>query len=317
MRRFIPAGLLAIALPLALGPLAAAAQGAPPAPIAAPAPAASAPALKIHELRAADGIPLNVVESGNPRGTAIVFLHGAYQSYLSWLAQLRDPGLAKDFRLIALDMRGHGGSGKPWDPYAYLGSKPWADDVRAVVTQLGLEKPLLVGWSFGGYVVMDYVREYGADAIAGGILVGSHGGLLARLPGGGGNRAAAPDGNLEVLRQGARDFAAVMSAKPLPAEAVDRIESAYLMMPAYARRGMRGKRLDNTDLAGKVATPLLFIFGSQDAIMVGAELPAVVGALPAGRLTIYDGVGHSPFAEATPRFNADLRCFAATRAACP
>jgi pimeloyl-ACP methyl ester carboxylesterase len=277
-------------------------------------PAGSA-ALIFHELRAADGIPLNVVEAGNPQGPPVVFLHGAYQSYLSWLGQLRDPALARDFRLVALDLRGHGGSGKPWDPAAYAGSRPWAEDLKAIMAQLRIEKPVLVGWSFGGYVIMDYVREFSGDDLAGAMLVGSYGGLPGRPPGSG-NRPPGPDGNLEVLRQGAREFAAAMFAQPQPDAVVDRVESAFLMTPAYARRAMAGKRIDNSDLASRVTVPLLFVVGTADPIVAHEQVRVLSSGLPAAGFVRYEGSGHSPFIEATARFNADLRCFVMTRAAC-
>ncbi len=101
----------------ALWSMSAAAQMPPPAP---------APGLTFHEVRAPDGVPINAVEAGNPAGPVLLFLHGAYQSYLSFIPQLRDPALVKKYRMVAMDMRGHGGSGKPWEPAAYAGSKPFS-----------------------------------------------------------------------------------------------------------------------------------------------------------------------------------------------
>jgi pimeloyl-ACP methyl ester carboxylesterase len=99
-----------------------------------------------------------------------------------------------------MDLRGHGGSGKPWKTEAYLGSKPWADDVQSVIAALALNKPLLVGWSFGGCVAMDYGREHGSKSVSGVVLVGSHGGLLPR-PAANGPPAT---GDLETLQTAAR-----------------------------------------------------------------------------------------------------------------
>ncbi|NCW57263.1 MAG: alpha/beta fold hydrolase, partial [Gammaproteobacteria bacterium] len=76
--------------------------------------AADGQALRFHEIAGSDGTPLNVVETGNAAGPAVVLLHGFSQSYLSFALQLHDPELNKRFRLIAIDLRGHGGSGKPW-----------------------------------------------------------------------------------------------------------------------------------------------------------------------------------------------------------
>jgi alpha-beta hydrolase superfamily lysophospholipase len=85
------------------------------------------------------GVPLNVVEAGDPAGEPVLLLHGFSQSYLSWKLQLDDPVLRARFRLIAIDLRGHGGSGKPWDPAAYAGHLPWAEDIRRVLDALGVK----------------------------------------------------------------------------------------------------------------------------------------------------------------------------------
>ncbi|MBK6597753.1 MAG: alpha/beta hydrolase [Proteobacteria bacterium] len=259
---------------------------------------------QFHEVAAPDGVPLNVVSAGNPEGVPIVFLHGAYQSYLSFLPQLRDPALAAKYHLVAIDMRGHGGSGKPWDSAAYARSKPWADDIRAVVTALGLSQPVLVGWSFGGYVALDYVREYGGDALRGVVLIGSDGSLLPR-PAVGGKQS----GDLELLQQNAKAFMAVMSAAPLRQDALDRGYAAYLMMPPYARNAMRGKRLDNTDLVATLRAPTLVVLGGKDPSVPIEPLRDIVAKIPASQLQVFENSGHSSFVEEAPRFNAALADF--------
>ena len=62
------------------------------------------------------------------------------------------------FRIVTFDLRGHGLSEKPLGPEHYASGKLWADDLAAVIEQIGLERPTLVAWSYGGYVVADYLR---------------------------------------------------------------------------------------------------------------------------------------------------------------
>ncbi len=128
-------------------------------------PAASRP-YKAHSIRSADGVTLAAQEWGNPSGPEIVFIHGFNQSHLSWARQVKSD-LAKEFRLITFDLRGHGNSDKPLVPEAYRESKRWADDVDAIIKQTGLRKPVLVGWSYGGRVINDYLMHYGDGGIAG------------------------------------------------------------------------------------------------------------------------------------------------------
>ena len=307
LRRFSPWFSLLPLLGIAVQ--GAEAPGAPAATTAEVQPGG----IEFHQVIAPDGVPLNVAVAGNPKGRALLMLHGAYQSYMSFIPQLRDATLAARYRLVAMDMRGHGGSGKPWKTEAYLGSKPWADDVQSVITALALNKPLLVGWSFGGYVAMDYVREYGAKSVSGVVLIGSHGGLLPRPAANG----PLPTGDLEALQVGARQFMAAMSAAPLPQAAVDRGYAAYLMMPSYARIAMRGKRLDNTDLVGRLDLPLLVVLGGRDPSVPQILVRNLVSKIAGARLEVYAESGHSTFVEEAARFNAELDRFASSLSQVP
>ncbi len=109
------------------------------------------------------GTPLNVVQAGLDSGPGILLLHGFSQSALSWQAQLNDPQLQQAFHLVAVDLRGHGNSAKPWRAEDYS-SETWAGDVAAVLAATGLDKPVIVAWSFGGLVAMHYVRAVGSAA---------------------------------------------------------------------------------------------------------------------------------------------------------
>ena len=120
-----------------------------------------------YEIQGGGGLPLSVHETGNREGHPILFLHGLMQCGLSW-AQQMDSALARDFRLITVDMRGHGLSGRAETHAAYQDPKLFADDVAAVIADLGLDKPVLVGASYAGLVINDYLTHYG-DAALGGI----------------------------------------------------------------------------------------------------------------------------------------------------
>jgi pimeloyl-ACP methyl ester carboxylesterase len=132
--------------------------------------------LRRHTLTTDDGIRLNVVEAGNPAGRPIVFIHGLSQSWRSWIRQFADDELRRRGRLIALDLRGHGRSEgaqdatdergcayAPLPQSAYLGAdrqatgRLWSGDLAAVIDGLALDAPTVVGWSYGGAVLADYL----------------------------------------------------------------------------------------------------------------------------------------------------------------
>src|SRR5262245_9786310 len=98
--------------------------------------------MKSSTVTGGGGIRLNLTETGNPRGRPILFIPGFSQCSLSWLQQLQSD-LAESFRLVALDLRGHGLSEKPRE--AYGDSKLWADDIEAVIRALELDRPILCG----------------------------------------------------------------------------------------------------------------------------------------------------------------------------
>ena len=119
-----------------------------------------------------DGVEIVLEETGNPQGREILFIHGFSVSRLCWTKQLRGP-LARDFRMVAYDLRGHGESGKPADPAAYRDGRRWADELAAVIEAAEMRKPVLVAWSYAGRIVADYLRHFGTGAIAGLNIVGA------------------------------------------------------------------------------------------------------------------------------------------------
>lgn len=114
--------------------------------------------VRLHTIQGGGGLELCVAETGNPQGPALLFVHGFCQSHQAWQKQFQGP-LAQAFRLVALDLRGHGCSAKPEGVYG--DGRLWAEDLHAVITTLGLKRPVIVGWSYGGVVVIDYLRHYG------------------------------------------------------------------------------------------------------------------------------------------------------------
>ena len=113
-----------------------------------------------------DGLTISAQEWGNPSGPEILFIHGFSQSYLSWMREVNSD-LAGEFRIVTYDLRGHGNSDKPLDPARYRDSKAWGDEVQAVMDAAGLKRPVLVGWSYAGRVISDYVTTHGAGKLAG------------------------------------------------------------------------------------------------------------------------------------------------------
>ena len=112
----------------------------------------------VHTVPGGGGLRLHVREWGRADGPPILFIHGMSQNHLCWVKQY-DSRLADEFRLVAFDLRGHGMSEAPLEPEHYTDGELWADDVAAIIDELGLVQPVLVGWSYGPFVICDYVRS--------------------------------------------------------------------------------------------------------------------------------------------------------------
>jgi pimeloyl-ACP methyl ester carboxylesterase len=103
------------------------------------------------------------IESGAENGIPVVLLHGNLSTGRFYEHLM--PGAPDRYRLIAPDMRGFGDSErKPLD--ATRGLRDWADDTRALLQALGIERaPHLAGWSTGGAAVAHYAIDHGAASL--------------------------------------------------------------------------------------------------------------------------------------------------------
>jgi len=147
---------------------AATADAADPDSRATPFYVTPGTALPYRSLRAksTDGTTLAVQDWGDPQGPEILFIHGVLQSHLSFERQVRSD-LAKRFRMVTYDLRGHGDSDKPAAPERYLNGELWADDLAAVIAEAGLRRPVLVGWSLGGLPIGNYLVKFSDARLAG------------------------------------------------------------------------------------------------------------------------------------------------------
>ena len=103
-----------------------------------------------------DGLSLRYLDWGAPNEPAVVLLHGGGQSAHTWDACCLI--LARSYRCLALDQRGHGDS--DWSPDGAYGFEDHARDLAGFVDRLGLRRPLLVGMSMGGINATVYASRH-------------------------------------------------------------------------------------------------------------------------------------------------------------
>jgi non-heme chloroperoxidase len=268
--------------------------------------------MKSRTVAGGGGLPLHVVESGRSTGRSILFVHGFSQCSIAWSRQLQSD-LGNSYRLVAMDLRGHGRSGKPRD--AYGDSKLWADDVRAVIENLALDRPILCGWSYGPLVILDYIRHYGPDRVGGLHFVGGitrigtpqatallTEAFLDLVPGFFATDAAESVQSLESL------FRLCLVAEPSAAD-------MYLMLgcavstPPHVRQAMLSRSLDNDDVLATIHLPVLMTHGLEDAVVRPEAVDEHKASIKHAELHRMQGAGHAPFWEKAEEFNRRLRTF--------
>lgn len=261
------------------------------------------------------GVHLALYDGGNASGPPIVLIQGFTGSYLSWERQLSGP-LAREFHLVTYDFRGHGASEKPLDAASYTDGTRWADDLHAVIEARHLDRPVLVGWSYGGFVISDYIRRYGDGALGGVVFVGA----VTRL--------GTPDASHDLTDEALAVFPDALSAdlqrsidgtraltrmfaNPLRGTLWERAYGSAMIVPPPVRGAMFSRVLDNDDVLAGIRVPALVIQGGADRIVRPSAAAHIAATVPGAKLLTYDGAGHAVQMDAPQRFARDLAVFVA------
>lgn len=263
----------------------------------------------IH-VTSADGLSLAAQQWGNPHGREILFIHGFNQCHLSWMRQVSDPALAQAFRMVTFDLRGHGSSGKPVGNERYAHDKLWADDLAAVMQATGLKRPVLVGWSYGGRVIADYLRHYGTAAVAGLNYVAARSAAVPTMFGiGRSHYPAMQSDDLAENIAGTRAFLRACFERQPSEDDFETMLAFNMVVPVHARAGILARPPDTPEALSRIDRPMLVTHGKADQVLLVTMGEFTAATVRGATLSLYDGVGHSPFWEDTARFNRELAAF--------
>ncbi len=108
-----------------------------------------------HEYITSNGVKLHYVTQGE--GPLMLMLHGFPEFWYSWRHQI--PEFAKDFKVVAIDLRGYNDSDKPEDKSAYVMDE-FIKDVEGVIKGLGYERCVLVGHDWGGAIAWSFAYAH-------------------------------------------------------------------------------------------------------------------------------------------------------------
>lgn len=264
-------------------------------------------------VRGSGGVEIAVRTAGEPGAPPIVFVHGWAQRADVWRAQFADQELTAGLRLVAMDLRGHGRSEVP--DGGYDNPDAWAGDLAAVLQRAG-SPAIVVGWSYGGLVIADYLRNHGGQGLAGVVLAGAITEIGKRRGGGTighAMRAALPDAmsdDPDVAVPAATGLCTAMTPEPLPGRITQELVGNTLTAPPAVRAALFARDVDNSDVLEDVAIPTLVLHGTQDTVVDPASAEYAAGKIPGAELRWMPNVGHLPFIERAGEFDSVLRQFA-------
>jgi non-heme chloroperoxidase len=265
----------------------------------------------------ADGTRLEAFSWGNPEHPALVLVPGGMQSGLSFSEQVES--LAQEYFLVTFDLRGHFRSEKPRAQDAYILSK-WADDLHAVITAFGLQRPVACGWSLGGCVIYSYLHYYQPE-LSGIIFVASPIDLAQALPVIGRDPAVlkvltdVTSTDEETRRVAGEQFVDLLFANPVsPGKYAETLGYNLAAPPQAVASMIAGMSQGFGEPIGpflqRLSLPILLIQGGKDPIC-SAELAVALARETGIPLELFADSGHSTFYEEPERWRAVVTAFLA------
>jgi len=254
-----------------------------------------------------NGISLAYRERGI--GLPLIFLHAFPLNRTMWAPQ--EETLSSLFRVITVDLRGHGDSDAPLWHYTLDQA---ADDIRALMDHLSIGQAVLVGLSMGGYILFSFYRKY-PDRVKALVLADTKA------------QADTPEGKEArfqmaqiAYRRGPAAIADLMVPKLLSPNTVtakpDLVRTVRAMIEGKQMSGIAGdlmamaERPDSTPLLGGITCPTHIIVGELDQATPPSEAALMADRIPGAQLTLIPNAAHLANLEEPDAFNHAVQTFA-------
>jgi non-heme chloroperoxidase len=251
---------------------------------------------------------LEVIDEGE--GQPLLFVHGVMGSGRFFARQVER--FAGKHRVIVPDLRGHGQSEKTSGRHTVTA---YAGDVQSLLDQLGVRRPVLVGWSMGAMVGYELLRHAGPDSLAG--LV-----IIDQPP----SDYAWPDYefgffNPEVLDQTLDQLlteprgliemlVGLMLHEPDQRDVSCMTEEMLKVPPSIAGCILVSQTLeDYRPFLPKIKVPTLVAFGSDAKLTSPDAGRYIAGQIEGAELALFERSSHAPFWEEPEEFNRTLEEF--------
>ncbi len=267
-----------------------------------------------------DGVRVHYRDQGRRDGPVLVMVHGFSANLETWEPWVRR--LGADYRIITLDLPGHGLTRAP-DGYT-LKRSGFVDIVDETTRELGVERFVLIGNSMGGGVAWNYALAH-PDRVQGIVLVDAAG-----WPRDGADKDESPVA-FRILRNPVGRFL----VRDLDASAMTRagLRDAFEPQPELATPEMVARYVemarapghkdiilnlmsdyDPADAATKeklaaIRAPTLIMHGDTDRLIPVSAARKFGDAIPGARVIIYEKTGHIPMEQVADRSAADLEAW--------
>jgi pimeloyl-ACP methyl ester carboxylesterase len=263
----------------------------------------------LKQFMASDGAAVAYEDEG--RGRPLVLLHGlmAHSGFF-----MRQRELADEFRLIAIDLRGHGQS-RSDGPVTV---EQLAHDVAALADDLDLEDAIGLGWSLGATVLWHVLASEAGRRFSGSVIVDMTPRVLNQEDWELGLAPELCQARTDSIRGDFASFALgagqAIFTQPVQDEAL-----AGWAGEEFARNDRQSMdalwaslvEQDVRPLLGSIAQPTLVIHGAHSQLYGSGTADFLVRALPNARAVQFDRSGHAPQLEQPELFNRTIREFAA------
>ncbi|MDC0740679.1 alpha/beta fold hydrolase [Polyangium mundeleinium] len=258
-----------------------------------------------------DGCEIHYEVKG--RGEVVLLLHGLGSSLLDWEMQI--PALAERYTVVAVDMRGHGRSGKPPGPYRIA---TFAADVAQVMRALALGPAHVVGISMGGMIGFQLAVDH-PSLVRSLVVVNSAPAFVPRTLR---ERLAVVQRIVALRVLGLPGFARKIAEKNLPRpdqEALRRKLAARLAQNDEAAYRAASYAILGWSVAERIGTircPVLVVTGDQDYTPVAAK-EAYAARIPRARVAVVADSRHCTPIDQPEAFNQLLLDFLKEHATAP
>jgi pimeloyl-ACP methyl ester carboxylesterase len=260
---------------------------------------------QIQTATLASGLNLQYAAAGDPTGVPTVLLHGLSDSLHSFDAVLeRAPA---SLHVYALTQRGHGDSDRPTAGY---GLDELADDVVAFFNEVGIVRAVIVGHSLGSLVARR-VATRAPERVAGLVLIGAFATLAGRpeaeeLA----DAVASFEGSAD--RAFIEEFQRSCVVQPVDEAYMQQVFDESAKLPAHAWKQIVDglMHVDPTVDDPRITAPTLLAWGDGDVWVHRDDQDALLAGISGSRLSVYEGVGHTPQWETPDRLVAEIEAFA-------